>query len=145
MNIRINGKELNTKETVAALVELWKTGNYYALGARADRRELNEGEELGNSHQLWQDDPGDGTPWNEELGAWDSGELPGTCAIKIACTAWLDEEEDLEGRIERAVEEARAYTDSGRNIYLIAGYGAEGGWDKHEVIIGDAVVVGKAV
>lgn len=82
-----------------------------------------------NSHQWWQDDPEDGSEYNEDNHLWDGGELNGTCCLKV-------ESESIEEIIKTA---EKAYF--GDNITLIAGDYAEGGNDSGEIIIEDAKVL----
>lgn len=105
---------------------------YEFFGIRMDDREFRVGDSVPVSHQLYQDDPEDGTPYNEELGMWDAGELHGTCSIGVN-----DDENDIENALE--LSKGFSYYD---HMYLIAGKYAEGGNDEKELIIEDAKVIG---
>lgn len=109
-----------------------KADEYEFFGIRMDNREFRVGDSIPVSHQLYQDDPEDGTPYNEELGMWDAGELRGTC-----CFGVIDDKNDIEKALE--LSKAYCYYD---HMYLIAGKYADGGNDKKELIIEDAKVIG---
>lgn len=81
------------------------------------------------SHQWWQDDPEDGSEYNEENHLWDGGEMNGTCCLKVS-----------DGDIESVIKTAeKSYF--GDSITLIAGDYAEGGNDNGELIIENAKVL----
>lgn len=82
-----------------------------------------------NSHQWWQDDPEDGSQYNEQNHLWDGGELNGTCCIRVR-------EDNIEDIINAA---EKGYF--GDHITLVAGYDAEGGNDRDEIIISNAKVL----
>lgn len=103
---------------------------YEIYGIRADYgTDYHVGDTFRNSHQWWQDDPQDGSPYDEESGLWDGGELNGTCAI--ACE--LD-----------SLDEAIEFVKNnyfGDRIHVIGGNAYDGGNDPQEVIIEDAEVL----
>lgn len=110
---------------------------YYAV--RADCRDYAIGDICDNSHQLFhsQDWDEDGNPLFEESedGRYDAGELDGTCGYNVTAdidniTKWMSETKDF------------ADCENG-SIYLIAGNQAEFGLEENEVIINEAVVIGK--
>lgn len=107
---------------------------YECYGIRSSyRRSYNVGDICRNSHQWWQDDPGEeaGLEYNENMGCWDGGELNGTCAL------WVTEDDDIE-EIEEILEQSKMYGD---HPILIAGDDFEGGNDIGEVIIKNAKVL----
>lgn len=103
---------------------------YDVYGLRVDNTDFSVGDICDNSHEVWQDDPEDGSEYNEEWGYWVGEELDGTCAIEVKADT-----------IEKALEAADAYY--GKNIYLIAGYDYMYGNDPGEVIIRNAKVLMK--
>ena len=136
--IKINN--VRTLERVLEKIkEMWQTSDYYALAVRADRRTMKYMEAFGNSHQLFQDDPCDGTPYNEDLNMWDAGELPGTCGVEIASGYYVNEDSVLTEKALKAIEEGKGYMTGNDRLYLIVGTACDGGWDKHEIIVRDAV------
>ncbi len=86
-----------------------------------------------NSHEWLQDCPEDPEEteleYNQELGCWDCGELPGTCALHVKSVESLEE----------MIEKSKMYY--GDHIILIAGQYYEYGADESEVIIRDAEVL----
>ena len=138
MMVKINN--VRTLERVLEKIKgLWERSDYYALAVRADRRKMSYMEQFGNSHQLFQDDPCDGTPYREDLNMWDAGELDGTCGIKIASGYYVNEDSALTEKALKAIEEAKAYMTGNDRLYLIVGTNCNGGWDKDEIIVADAV------
>jgi hypothetical protein len=136
--IKINN--VRTLERVLEKIKgLWQRNDYYALAVRADRRKMQYMEAFGNSHQLFQDDPCDGTPYNEALNMWDAGELDGTCGIEIASGYYVNEDSALIEKALKAIEEAKAYVTGDDRLYLIVGTSCNGGLDKHEIIVAEAV------
>lgn len=122
---------------------------FEVFGIRNDAVRLPSGTECRPSHQLYQDaellDPWDADycddpdaenlryPWNDELQAYDAGELPGTCAIGI------QDPERLEC-LREAV--AAVYPYPGDYWHVIGSRrGAIGGNDPGEWILEDAVVI----
>lgn len=109
-------------------------------GLRADDFEYEIGDTCHKSHQLYQDPDYDENgeeiyPYCEDgiyKGFYDAGELDGTCAIEV---------ESNEESIIKALEKVNDYF--GDYIYLIKGNYCECGNDTGEVIISDAIVVGK--
>ena len=75
--------------TIKEIAEIVKNGlfeEHDIYGFRADREDLETGDVLENSHQWYQDDPsnwGEDLPYNEEMGFWDGGELPGVCTLRV--------------------------------------------------------------
>lgn len=103
---------------------------YEFYGIRVDScNKYNVGDVCENSHQWWQDDPEDGSEYNEDNHLWDGGELDGTCCLKVSA-------DDIESVIKTA---ERSYF--GNNVTLIAGDYAEGGNDNGELIISNAKVL----
>lgn len=117
---------------------------FEAFGIRNDAVKLAPGAECRPSHQLYQDaeyiepwedgyDPDVEKlryPWNDELQAYDAGELPGTCAVGIQDPECLWE----------AV--AAVYPYPGDYWHVIGSRrGAIGGNDPGEWILDDAVVI----
>lgn len=103
---------------------------YEFYGIRVDScNKYKAGDVCENSHQWWQDDPEDGSEYNEDNHLWDGGELNGTCCLKVSA--------DNIGSVIKAAE--KSYL--GNNITLIAGDYAEGGNDRDELIISDAKVL----
>lgn len=129
-------------------------------GIRADRRNLAIGEELGNSHQWWQDmynmsdyyqveDDDYDTQWeffkgryNNEMGCWDDGELDGTCCIGLHDAYGDIDIEDVDEIVDiaKALEELKIYMYDGAHIYMICGDDAQSGNDAGELIISNATV-----
>lgn len=120
---------------------------FEAFGIRNDAVKLAPGAECRPSHQLYQDaeyiepwedgyDPDVENlryPWNDELQAYDAGELPGTCAVCI------QDPERLEC-LREAVAAVYPYT--GDYWHVIGSRrGAIGGNDPGEWILEDAVVI----
>ena len=66
MKIKINSDAIDISEALETIKGFWETNRFYALAVRADRRNMEYMEEFGNSHQWFQDDPDDGTPYNED-------------------------------------------------------------------------------
>lgn len=114
-------------------------------GIRADDYEYQVGDVCHNSHQLYDD------PWlNDEnelvfsycedgiyAGRYDAGELDGTSAIEI----YVKDENKKRELVKNAIKDVTRYL--GKNLYLIKGTRGTGGEDINELIISDAVVVGK--
>lgn len=103
---------------------------YDFYGIRVDScNKYNVGDICENSHQWWQDDPEDGSEYNEENHLWDGGELNGTCCLGVTSD-----------NIKEIINTAKKRY-LGNNITLIAGDYAEGGNDNGELIIENAKVV----
>ena len=118
--------------TEKEIKEIIEKGEYDCYGIRGEYGvRYNVGDICYNSHQWWQDDPGEesGMDYNEDMQCWDGGELSGTCAFKAT-------NDNIEKIIEKATREF------GENVILIAGNGYEYGNDIGEVIIEDAIVLG---
>lgn len=110
--------------------EIINDEEYDFYGIRVDScNKYNVGDICENSHQWWQDDPEDGSEYNEDNHLWDGGELNGTCCLKVGF-------ENIEEIIKTA---EKAYFGDG--ITLIAGDYAEGGNDSGEIIIEAAKVL----
>lgn len=113
------------------------------FGLRVDDMEYQIGNICNNSHQLFQDPdfdedgeliyPAIEDPESPYYGFYDAGELNGTCAVEFN----PDSEEDIQD----ALEVAKMY--SGKNLYIIAGDSIEHGNDADEIIIEDAIVLGR--
>ena len=124
--------------TAENIKEIIETAEYDYFGVRADDKEYAIGEEMANSHQLFQDPvylDGDmeelAYPYIKEgpyAGFYDAGELDGTCAVEVT-----------ESTIEEAMNSVKAY--SGKHLYLVGGYYAECGNDDGEIIIREATVL----
>ena len=156
-----NEENLNQGVVTMALEKLTKIGNktiveiaeeileivrneeslYDAFGIRWDSTKYNVGDNLPNSHQLFQDQEYDENdepiyPEGEGYyeGCFDAGELNGTCSIGI------DFYDSLE-KIVKKIEESNLYNfNADSKFYLIQGYSAEGGNDIDESIITEAKV-----
>lgn len=142
MEVKINNVVMDITQALEFIKGLWDTGDYYALAARADRRTMKYMELFGNSHQLFQDD---GTPYNEDLNMRDAGELNGTCGIKIASGYYVNEDTGLTEKAIRGIEEAKAYMTGNDKLYLIVGTSCNGGRDKHEIVVAEAVCIGEVI
>lgn len=114
-----------TVEEIKAIID---EEEFDVYGLRMDEAEYEIGEETNNSHNWWQDDPEDGSEYDEEIGLWKGEELDGTCAIVVR------------ENIESALERVKMYNHCGK-LYLIAGFDWEEGNDIDEVIIRRAKVV----
>ncbi len=111
------------------IIEAINNSEYEVFGIRADwDTNYNIGDIYNNSHQWWQDDPEDGSEYNENRGLWDGGELSGTCAIEVTADT-----------VDEAMKLMKAYT--GNRFYLLGGDYAEGGNDRGEIIIENAEVL----
>ena len=110
------------------LKDILNSGKYGVYGLRVDTINYSVGNDCYNSHQWLQDDPDDGTPYNENEGMWDAGELDGTCALRVTA--------DSIGAMLKRIE---MYGNG--NIYLIGGDYCTEGWDDYEVVIRDAKVL----
>lgn len=127
-------------ETIKKICE---EADFTYFGLRADDMEYRIGDICNNSHQLFQDPIFDECgdlmyPMVEDhdspyYGYYDAGELNGTCAVKF--------NPYNEDSIESALEAVKMY--SGKNLYIIAGYSIEHGNDADEIIIEDAIVLGR--
>lgn len=116
---------------VQEIKEIIRKNEYECYGIRVDYDvKYNVGDICYKSHQWWQDDPGEetGMEYNDEQGAWDGGELSGTCAL----LATVDD-------VEEVIDKSKMYF--GDNITLIAGNIYEAGNDCGEVIIENAEVL----
>lgn len=104
---------------------------YNCYGIRIDYDMVYKvGDICENSHQWWQDCPEETElEYNEDMQAWDGGELSGTCALHVECA---DDLEDI-------LKKSNMYF--GDNVTLIAGSSFENGNDIGEVIIENAVVL----
>ena len=130
-------------KTVQEIQEICENSGYGYFGLRADDMEYQIGDICNNSHQLFQDPafdeageliyPAVEDPESPYYGFYDAGELDGTCAVKFN----PDSEEDIQD----ALEAVKMY--SGKNLYIIAGDSIEYGNDADEIIIEDAVVLGR--
>lgn len=127
--------------TIKEIKDILDADQHEWYGIRGDRAGIQVGEKLANSHQWWQDDPEDGSPYDEKMEAWDGGELNGTCCIGIE-KVWTSHTtyETREKDIEKAMALISKYKYPA--LYIIAGDDAEGGNDIGESIIRDAVVIG---
>lgn len=113
------------------IMEIIKNGEYDVYGLRMDYAEYKIGDVCDNSFDWWQDDPEDGSEYDEDMGLWKGEELDGTCAIIVTSE-----------NIEDALKRIKMYN-PGANLYLIAGYDWQEGNDIDEVIIRNAKVVAK--
>ena len=121
-----------TIEDIKAII---KKEEYNSYGIRADLEGLEIGHEFENSRQWWQDDPEDGSEYNEVMQCWDGGELNGVCTVGI--DPWYVIVKDDSEVIEKALERAATYATSGKGLYLVGGDWSEGGNDIGEEIIHD--------
>lgn len=111
------------------------------FGIRWDSTKYNIGDDLPNSHQLFQDqeyDENDEPIYPEGKGRYegyyDAGELNGTCSVGID---FFDSSE----KIARKIEKSNLYNfNNDCKLYLIQGSDAEGGNDIDESIIANATV-----
>jgi hypothetical protein len=140
--ITMNNKEMTLEAVASELVRLRaETSDFRYFGLRVDSRLLDEGDELGNSHQWWQEWD-DEECYNAKVGMYDGGELDGTCSIGIE-DEWMDDVNEVLPALSAAPEHIKDYKSLGSHIYLIGGYSTEGGNDPHEWVISGAAVVGK--
>lgn len=136
-------------EDIIKLIQSDDNCAYKVYGLRADRPGIEIGTVLPNSHQWWQDyqdywedlpDPDDYNsnpdhPYNEELGCWDDGELPGVCTLGIKADADI-------GSIQKVIEQIEMYRNgSYTSVYLVTGDCGFGGNDIGEEIIEDGTVL----
>lgn len=118
------------------ILEIIENGEFDVYGIRRDRAGLEAGHEFKNSHQWWQDDPadwGEECEYNEELGLWDGGELPGVCALRIKDYPTVED-------IEKVLKASELYDFKGP-AYLVGGDWSEGGNDIGEIIIRDGICI----
>lgn len=121
-------------EQINNLIDLFDShSSFMFLGLRADSRSFSTGDIVPNSHQWWQDDPDDGSLYNEEMGCWDGGELNGACALDLNNHNLLD--------VLKAISSYRVWIPT--HVYLLASADAEGGNDIGEIIMEDAIVLGE--
>ena len=129
--------------TIKDIKKICEESCFEYFGLRADDMEYQVSDICNNSHQLFQDPTFDesgelmypvvenhGSPY---YGYYDAGELNGTCAVGFN----PDSEEDIQD----ALEVAKMY--SGKNLYIMAGDSIEHGNDADEIIIEDAIVLGR--
>lgn len=116
--------------TIEQIAKIIENEDYEVYGIRADNDIIyTVGDTCHNSHEWFQDyQEGTDFEYNEDMGCWDGGELPGTCALKV----------DI-NNIAATLEESRRHY--GKHITLIAGYSYKVGNDMGEVIIEDAIVL----
>lgn len=129
--------------TAQEIMETIENGGYAYYGLRHDREGLTMGFEFDNSKQWfadWQDDWGDepsyddpAHPYNDDLGCWADGELPGVCSLGLSMYP-------TEAEIQAALDNMAAYKFSGAALYLVGGNAAETGFDSGELIISGGVV-----
>lgn len=122
------------KKEIEELRKIIEKEEYNCYGIRVDYDMVYKvGDICENSHQWWQDCPEDPEEteleYNEDMQAWDGGELQGTCALLVECADDLEE----------ILEQSNMYLDD--NVTLIAGNSYEGGNDIGEAIIENAVVL----
>lgn len=118
------------KITAKEIINVMSESFFEVFGLRADDGiKYNVGDICNNSRQLFQDDPEDGSVYDPEVGMWDAGELPGTCAVMVT----VDNAEEAFKMLERQYP--------GKYISLIAGNNFSYGFDDGEVIIENAEVV----
>lgn len=130
------------KLTAEKIIDIVKNSDFECFGIRADKAGLIPGDVLENSHQWFQDYVWDGDPdedeehpYNAEIGCWDDGELPGTCAL------YIDDRTNA-AKIERILSEMKYYLYGDHTcVYLIAGDDMESGNDIGETIIENAQVL----
>lgn len=116
--------------TVQEIKDIIMEDAYDVYGLRIDNTDFSVGDICDNSHEVWQDDPEDGSEYNEEWGYWVGEELDGTCAVRVTVDT-----------IEKALKKIDEYY--GKNLYLISGYDYSWGNDQMEVIIRNAKVLKK--
>lgn len=133
------------KDELEEIRNIITTAGYDDYGFRIENYVYKIGDCTHNSHQLYQD-----PHWiNDELlypymeegpyeGYYDAGELDGTCAIKVG--AYLPEE-TTDKEILYSLGETVKY--DGEYLYLIGGNNSQDGNDELEIIIEDAIVLGK--
>lgn len=122
------------KSTMEELKNIIYEEDFSVYGIRVDEKVVyTVGDICYNSRQWLQDCPEDAEEteleYNKELGCWDCGELPGTCALNVKSA------EDLE----EIIEKSKMYY--GDHVTLIAGQYYEYGADEEEIIIRDAEVL----
>lgn len=124
--------------TAQEVLEVIEKGEYECYGIRRDRGDIEAGYKFPNSHQWYQDDPsnwGEELPYNEDMGFWDGGELPGVCTLRVR--DWPTVEQ-----IAKTMEDVIPYNFDGAT-YLVGGDWCEGGNDINESIIHNGVCVCK--
>lgn len=130
---------------LSTILQILDEQQYDFYGLRADTNHYSVGDICEPSHQWWQDDPEDGSPYIEDFGFWDGGELDGTCAVEI--NYYIPNREKVISSIRKAIRrvfESYRYSYSGdADILLLGGDVASGGNDVDEIIIRDAVVLYK--
>lgn len=119
--------------TISEIMDIVNNSDYECFGIRAEENDKYQvGDITENSHEWWQDDPEDGSEYNEEMQLWDGGELDGTCAVGF--------HDYVEGSLEKALGKAeKDYF--GDHLYLIGSDVAIGGNDSDELIMSDAKVL----
>lgn len=130
-------KEREENMTAEKIKEIMEEECYEFFGLRMCNKEYKIGDICENSHQWFQDKLEDSCDYNEYMGCYDAGELPGTCAYKLNWDADID-------TISEAIEYCKknyGYGQNDRKLYLIAGESAEYGLDENEIIISNAVVL----
>ena len=117
-----------------ALIRKITEENYKWIGIRhlADDENYTVGDFCRNSYD-W-DYENDRSSYESD----DPEELPGTCAYDTKINSNWDDEEEIEGKILKAITESDCY--SGK-IAVIAGNSAEYGNDPEEIIIENAEVI----
>lgn len=108
--------------------------DFSVYGIRVDEEiTYSVGDICYNSRQWLQDCPEDPEEteleYNKDLGCWDCGELPGTCALQVKSVEELEE----------IIERSKMYY--GEHVTLIGGQYYEHGADEGEVIIRNAEVL----
>lgn len=138
------------KDELEEIRNIITTAGYDDYGFRIENYVYKIGDCTHNSHQLYQDpkwtNDEDGNevllyPYMENgpyEGHYDAGELDGTSAIKVG--AYLPEE-TTDQEILYSLEETIKY--DGEYLYLIGGNNSQDGNDELEIIIEDAIVLGK--
>lgn len=120
--------------TVQEIKKILEEEEYECYGLRCDENDIyNVGDTCNNSHNWWQDDPEDGSEYNEDMRCWDGGELDGTCAIEIHYP-YTDKQ------IETAIKLAKTYNNP-NTMYLIGSNVTYGGNDRDEIIMQAATVL----
>lgn len=117
--------------TVQEIKNIIQKDEYEVYGIRVDSDlKYNVGDICYNSHQWWQDEPYENCDfeYNEDVEAWDGGELSGTCALLVTAE-----------NVEEILEKSKMYF--GDYVTLIAGKAYESGNDLGEIIIENARVL----
>lgn len=127
------------------ILQILAKEEYEFYGLRVDYNNYSVGDTCEPSHQWWQDDPEDDSPYIEDFGFWDGGELDGTCAIEIIY--YINNGNEIIKSLRNAINLAcNVYANmygGGYDILLLGSDDAQGGNDTNEIIMKDAVVLYK--